>query len=136
MLELGSLSLWDRIEDEWETRKGLFFSLILVLLAYFGILGFFGSWFEDYNKLVFWVVLPIVVSIFVIALWWYTTNRFFIKSTDDIVAGIILITDEKSEKQIVSKAVKKVIHHINNSNSFSKISLKMLPTNLCRTVAV
>lgn len=131
MFQLDIVTFYDRIIDRWESKSGLIIIEMFSIIGYFLLIKYIGFEEGEVNKYLLNIFIPLFILTSIFLIWVYSTNRFFIKSSNNITAGIILIIDEDKEKIIVSKIVKKVIHHINNSKDYPNIKLKLLPTNFC-----
>lgn len=123
---------FDKLKERWDTKGALFGGLILTLITYFTVINLIGTINDNDWKIYIYMWIPIILLITLILFWVYSTNRFFIKFNNKITVGIILInTDMDNNKHVVLKILRKVILHINNSNEFSSVNLKILPTNFC-----
>lgn len=129
MVKIDIINFFDTLKEKWETIFGLILFIVVVVPIYFLIFDYFISSESDYSWLIFKLLIPAVIILSIIGFWFYNTNRFFLRTTDKITAGIIVITDNEKDKPVISKIIRKVVHHINNSKAFSNVSLKILPAN-------
>lgn len=129
MIKVDIINFLDRLKDRWETKMGLLLLVIVVIPAYFLLFDYLIE--ESFNKnwLVYKLVIPVSILLLIICYWFYSTNRFFLRTSNIITAGIIIIIDNEKDKPVISKIVRKVVHHINNSRAFSNVALKILPAN-------
>jgi hypothetical protein len=129
MLELDIITFYDRLKNKWETKKGLFLTLLITVLLSLGVIELLIS-DSTFKKIEFYIYGLIGLLLISTCIYWVIdTNRFFLKRSDKITAGIVLIVDEEQDKLIVRKIVRKVIENINSSKSFSNLNLRLLPTN-------
>lgn len=133
MIELDIITFYDRLKEKWETKGGLIISILFIVFTYFSIFSWSEVTKNNSWKFFFFFVIPLGLIILIFLIWIYTTNRFFIRFNNKITVGIILINDDDKDKLIVSKIIRKVIHHINNSKEFSNVNLKILPSNFCKS---
>jgi|WetSurMetagenome_2_1015567.scaffolds.fasta_scaffold09970_5 tetratricopeptide (TPR) repeat protein len=134
MIKIDILNAFDRIQDRWETKGGLIVSICLFVISW---ILFYDHFLSDKFGSYWWIFLlmvPIAISIIVILTWLFSTNRFFLKGSDRIIAGICIIIDNDKDKPVISKIIRKVVHHVNNSKVFPNVQLRILPTNQLKTV--
>jgi tetratricopeptide (TPR) repeat protein len=129
MIKVDIVNFYDKLKERWETKIGLILLIIVVIPIYFLIFDYFVREESNSNWLVYKILILISIILLIICYWLFNTNRFFLRTTGKITAGIIVIIENEKEKSVISKIVRKVIHHINNSLAFSNVSLKIIPTN-------
>jgi len=129
MIKVDIITLYDRLKDKWETRGGLFLFLIVLIPTYYILFKYFNiEGLNDYLWL-FYLLIPISIIFITVFIWFCSTNRLFLRTSNKITAGIIIIIDSEKDRIVISKIVRKVIHQINNSKSFSNVCIKILPAN-------
>lgn len=132
-MDFDILNFYDRLKESWENKRGLLGGILLSIILYSLVMKFFLADTIDTNKNLFYIILPLLLTIVTFLLWVWSTNRFFLKLSSKTVCGIILITDEAKEKLVVNKIVSKVISKINKSELSNNVELKLLPSNFCET---
>lgn len=130
-MEISLINFYDRIKNNWETKKGLLASIIFIILIYFFLINQVKIETIQVNKYVLFIGIPLFLSILIFLYWLYSTNRFFINTSNKISAGVFIIIEEPKEKQIVTKILKKVLRKINKSEEFKNIQVRLLPANFC-----
>lgn len=124
----------DRIASVWNQKKGLLFSVILIISLYLLFISIIDIKLFSSN---YYYITPILLILFILlnfVVWLSTTNRFFIKNHSKITAGIMIIHDNQNELLVANKIITKIITNVNDSILAKSINLKILPPNSCTTV--
>jgi len=131
VVEVSLISFWDRIENNWENKKGLLLaSLLGLLFYYFGILSIVNDVWKNKLPILSFIIIPSLFLSTLVIFWLVSTNRYFIRTKDYISVGILVICDDEKYKIILKIILKKVILHLNDRHN--NVKIRLLPTNICR----
>jgi hypothetical protein len=123
--------IFDVVIEHWESKRGLLYTTILLILAY---RCFLFSPIQDLVKIYEYSI--IIQILFFLSLWFllfiywkFSTNRYLFRRNEFKYVGISVSGEEIKEKIIVRKILNRIKNEINREFNKSKLCVKILPFN-------
>ena len=130
MIEQNLEGIFDYISKNWETKKGLLFTLLLTILLYYFLIA---SIISDISPIVTWhiqIIILLSILILISIIWLFSTNRYIIKNQDFKYVAVSVSNEELKEKVIIRKILKRVKNKINSDFKDVKLCVKLIPFNI------